>query len=74
MLTPAVTTNFKRIITSLQQGESLPVAYRDHALTGDMLPYRECHLKGDLLLVYQKDEGSWFIDLVDIGSHSQIFG
>ena len=73
-LKSAVSIDFKLIVADLQKGKELSAVYKDHALTGDMLGYRECHIKGDLLLVYKKDDVELFIDLVDIGSHSQIFG
>ena len=55
------------------QGD-LPEQYRDHELKGNFKGYRECHVKGDLLLVYyfvQEGKGVIFSDL---GSHSEIFG
>ena len=70
----AVSIDFKRIVTSLQKGEKLPAVYKDHALTGDMLGYQECHIKGDLLLVYERRDEVLVLLLIDIGSHSQIFG
>lgn len=52
----------------------MPLAekYRDHALTGDLGDYRECHVKPDLLLVYAKrgDE----LHLAMLGTHSELFG
>ena len=73
-LKSAVSIDFKRIVTSLQKGEKLPAVYKDHALTGDMLGYQECHIKGDLLLVYERRDEVLVLLLIDIGSHSQIFG
>ena len=71
---PAAVEDFKYVVTCLANGNPLPAAFRDHALTGDLSGYRECHIKGDLLLVYQKNDRVLIIDLVDIGTHSQIFG
>jgi mRNA interferase YafQ len=36
--------------------EPLPVRWRDHALTGEWTGHRECHLKPDLLLIYEKPD------------------
>jgi len=47
---------------------------RDHALSGEWHGYRECHIKGDLLLVYQIHDDVLVLVLVDIGSHPQLFG
>jgi len=50
----------------------LAVSYRDHALKGDWLGCRELHLKPDLLLIYRK-VGDNTLQLIRIGSHSELF-
>ncbi len=40
-------------IKLLSSGKKLDSKYRDHKLTGDYEGYRECHIKPDLLLIYQ---------------------
>ncbi|OGG64450.1 hypothetical protein A3C18_04085 [Candidatus Kaiserbacteria bacterium RIFCSPHIGHO2_02_FULL_54_11b] len=70
----AVADDYKRVTELLKTGQRLPSIFRDHALIGDYLGYRECHIKGDLLLVYEYREDIVVILLIDIGSHSQIFG
>jgi mRNA interferase YafQ len=67
-------TAFREIIEYLKNDTRLPAHFRDHALTGDYAGYRECHIKGDLLLVYEKKEDVLILVLIDIGSHSQLFG
>jgi mRNA interferase YafQ len=62
------------LINLLANGDRLPVAYRDHELKGDLRMYRECHVRGDLVIVYQKTNVDLVLVLVDIGSHSYIFG
>jgi mRNA interferase YafQ len=47
--------------------------YRDHELSGNWAGYRECHLKPDLLLIYQKSTSD-VLRLARLGSHSEIFG
>lgn len=69
--------NEKRVrvfLKLLASGESLPVICKDHQLKGDMSMYRECHIKHDLLLQYQRDEGAKVIVLINIGSHQDLFG
>ena len=61
-------------INSLAAGEKLPEGYRDHKLKGVFSDKRECHIKGDLLLVYKKEEELLILVMVDVGTHSQIFG
>lgn len=57
-------------ITLLALGEKLPAGYKDHQLFGELRKYRECHIKGDLLLVYQIRKSELLLILVDIGTHS----
>jgi mRNA interferase YafQ len=48
----------------------LPARYRDHALIG-FDGVRDCHLKPDLILLYDKpDEDT--LRLVRLGSHSEL--
>ncbi len=60
------------VIDMLATGKSLPSVYRDHQLTGDFVQYRECHIKGDLLLVYQIRKKELVLALIDIGTHSYL--
>ena len=62
------------VIDTLASGKTLPKSYFDHALKGEYAGYRECHIKGDLLLVYVRKEKILVIVLVDIDTHSGIFG
>lgn len=41
------------IIRKLARGEELPTENRDHALSGNWLGYRECHIQSDWLLIYR---------------------
>ena len=61
-------------IILLAGSKVLPASYTDHQLTGEFEGYRECHIRGDLLLVYEQHEDKQVILLTDIGSHSHIFG
>ncbi len=47
----------------LRKKEPLSPQFQDHALKGVWKPFRECHLKPDLLLVYQikKQENTLFL-------------
>ena len=59
-------------IATLAKGERLTSEYKDHQLTGELSHYRECHIKGDLLLVYQIRRSELLLILVDIGTHSYL--
>ena len=61
-------------IETLKMGDSLELSYRDHKLHGDYEGYRECHIRPDLLLIYQIKEKQLVLVLLDIGSHSYLFG
>jgi mRNA interferase YafQ len=50
----------------------LPERYRDHALAGNYIDHRECHISPDWLLIYQTTETE--LILVRTGSHSVLFG
>ena len=60
------------VFTTLISGAKLDAKYRDHALTGDWKPYRECHVKPDLLLVYDVPDDEHIV-LIRLGSHSELF-
>jgi len=62
---------FAEAVTMLQQGDALPAHFRDHSLIGNWRDFRECHLAGDLLLIYQT-AGTELI-LVRMGSPSELF-
>ena len=62
------------VLDFLHEAIPLPFQYQDHALAGEYKDCRECHLKGDLLLMYEVTEKRKEITLLDIGSHSDLFG
>lgn len=51
-LKPSVKHDIECVIDLLALGEKLPAKYRDHKLQGELSAYRECHIKGDLFLIY----------------------
>ena len=60
------------VLTMLANDQPLPERNRDHSLTGEWKDFRDCHVKPDLVLIYQKPEG--VLRLVRLGSHSELFG
>ena len=60
-------------ILILAKGETLPPKYRDHPLQGELSTFRECHIKGDWLLVYRIIEDKLILSLHSTGTHSDIF-
>ena len=67
-------TKLEKILESLENNIKLDAKYKDHKLTGNMDNYRECHIENDLLLVYEVAESGKYIEIVDIGTHSELFG
>jgi mRNA interferase YafQ len=55
----------------LVNNQSLPEKYYDHALSGDKIDHRDCHIKPDLVLIYRKPS-SEILQLVRLGSHSEL--
>ncbi len=66
-------TDVNLAINILANAKPLPAGYRDHKLRGEYEGFRECHIQGDLLLVYKIEKKELILLLVDIGSHSYLF-
>lgn len=64
---------FENISLKLANNETLEAKYKDHALKGDFIGFRECHLRPDLLLIYQIQDDKLVLYCLDIGSHSELF-
>ena len=55
---------------------TLPAEYVDHPLQGEWSDHRDCHIRGDWLLIYRinkLDDGEEII-FVRTGTHSELFG
>lgn len=50
----------------------MPAEWLDHELDGEWADHRECHAKGDLLLIYRLEADS--VIFVRAGTHSELFG
>lgn len=59
------------VIDLLQAEEALPGRNLDHALTGNYIGHRECHISSDWLLIYKVEPP--YLVLVRTGSHSELF-
>jgi len=66
-------TRLDEIIAKLASGEVLDEQYRDHALSGNYIGHRECHIAPDWLLVYYKENDILVLTLARTGSHSDLF-
>jgi len=70
-LTDDEETHYIEVVYNLLNGNPLDARYKDHQLKGNLRELRECHIKPDLLLVYRIENDT--LELVDIGSHSELF-
>ena len=61
------------IVDQLAAQQPLPDKNRDHALTGDYIGFRECHIRSDWLLVYRVDGEALELFLFRTGSHTDLF-
>lgn len=59
------------IVDALAGDQTLEPRHVDHVLSGDWKDHRECHIKPDLLMIYQKPDDET-LRLVRLGSHSAL--
>ena len=59
------------VLVALANDQLLEPRHRDHGLTGNWKDYRDCHVKPDLVLIYQKPDPE-ILRLVRLGSHSEL--
>ncbi|PPB55951.1 type II toxin-antitoxin system RelE/ParE family toxin [Campylobacter hyointestinalis] len=60
-----------KVVTELQSQDELSPSIKDHPLIGNLKDYRECHIFGDLIIIYQRDDES--LTLYRIGRHQDLF-
>jgi mRNA interferase YafQ len=59
------------VVDFLANDVPLEARRRDHALGGDWKDHRDCHIRPDLVLIYQKPDPAT-LRLVRLGSHSEL--
>lgn len=62
----------REVVNKLANGVKLPTNNRDHALVGDWLGFRECHIDPDWLLVYRVEAKDLILVLWRTGTHSDL--
>lgn len=60
------------ILKKLENEEPIPPENNPHMLIGNYAGHMECHIEGDFLLIWF-DPDTDTIDLVRLGSHSELF-
>ncbi len=61
------------VLQALLREEALDDKHRDHALTGNYIGFRECHIEPDWLLIYAVDQGQLILTASRTGTHSDLF-
>lgn len=62
-----------KVIDALQQTGKLPSIYKPHLLKGKYNGLWECHIKPDWLLIWQQDNSSLTLLMMNTGTHSDLF-
>ena len=60
------------VVTKLANGEPLDEKNYDHALSGNWVGHRECHIQPDWLLIYRIDDDILVLTLTRTGTHSEL--
>lgn len=68
---PRLEALVRPVIEMLVNGVTLPVNLFDHALSGEWVGCRDCHIMPDLVLIYEVTDIS--VTLIRLGSHSELF-
>lgn len=63
----------QEILNILENEVPIPAKHKPHRLMGNYAGCMECHIEGDFLLIWI-DPDTDEIDLVRVGSHSELFG
>lgn len=69
---PAKKVKLFKILSLLENELPIPAEFKPHMLTGNCAGYMECHIESDFLLIWLDPETDQ-IDLVRLGSHSELF-
>ena len=59
------------VVQALANDDALEPRHHDHALSGPWTDFRDCHLRPDLVLIYQKPDAQ-SLRLVRIESHAEL--
>lgn len=69
---PVKVKALKEVLEMLINEQPIPEDYYPHMLKGKYKGCMECHIQGDFLLIWFDDEED-IIELVRLGSHSELF-
>ena len=63
----------ENVLDTLLREETLDQKFRDHALIGNYIGFRECHIQSDWLLIYAISESELILTASRTGTHSDLF-
>lgn len=63
----------EKVIQDLLEEKKLDIKYKDHALSGDYIGFRECHIQTDWLLIYTINNEKLILTASATGTHSDLF-
>lgn len=70
---PEKLADLQEVLQMLANEQPIPAEYLPHRLYGQFKNCMECHINGDFLLIWYDDVND-IIELVRLGSHSELFG
>lgn len=62
----------KANLKGLEDIKKNPHKYKDHALKGNLKGIRDCHIRPDLILLYEKNNNELILTALRIGKHSEL--
>lgn len=62
------------VLNTLLEEKTLDQRYHDHALTGNYIGFRECHILPDWLLIYAVNKSQLILTASRTGTYSDLFG
>jgi len=63
-------SKLQAVIVALSNRQPLEPRHRDHALTGNLAGFRDCHVEPDWILVYERTDTE--LRLMRTGTHSHL--
>lgn len=70
---PQIVAALKYVLDMLSNEQPIPSKYQPHPLLGQYKGCIECHVQDDFLLIWIDPESD-IIELVRLGTHSELFG
>ena len=58
------------VVETIRLGRLLNPRHRDHALSGKLKDYRDCHIEPDWVLIYRVDDEA--VHLIRTGTHTDV--